>query len=140
MSVASVEPPRDAPVRRWRDPRLLLWPLGLLIPLLPLRTRALDPGAPMLVWFLTPIIVFGVFPIVDTLIGHDRRNPPESETARLESVRYYRWITYAYIPLQYLSLALACSMWASGDLTWWQSLGPEHQRRARRRYRHQHGS
>ena len=77
----------------------------------------------MLVWFLTPIIVFGVFPIVDTLIGHDKRNPPESETARLESVRYYRWITYAYIPLQYLSLALACSMWASGDLTWWQSLG-----------------
>ena len=77
----------------------------------------------MLVWFLTPIVVFGIFPIVDTLLGRDRRNPPESETARLESVRYYRWVTYAYIPLQYLSLVLACSMWAGGDLAWWQSLG-----------------
>jgi alkane 1-monooxygenase len=110
--------------RRWRDVRLLFWPLALVVPLLPLRMRGLvDEGTPVVAWFLTPIVVFGLFPIVDTLAGLDRRNPPESETARLESVRYYRWITYAYLPLQYLSLVLACSMWASGELAWWQSLG-----------------
>jgi alkane 1-monooxygenase len=32
-------------------------------------------------------------------------------------------VTYAYIPLQYASLVVACSLWASGDLAWWQSLG-----------------
>jgi alkane 1-monooxygenase len=110
--------------RRWRDARFAFWPLALVVPLLPLRMRGLvDGSAPALAWFLTPIVVFGIFPIVDTLAGLDRRNPPEAETARLESARYYRWVTYAYIPLQYLSLVLACSMWAGGDLAWWQGFG-----------------
>ena len=53
-----------------------------------------------------------------TVATHRSRRPPG-----WSRVRYYRWVTYAYIPLQYLSLVLACSMWASGDLAWWQSLG-----------------
>ena len=108
---------------RWRDPRLLLWPVALIVPLLPVRMQVLDDGAPAWLWFMTPIVVFGLFPIVDTIAGLDKRNPPESETGRLESVRWYRWVTYAYIPLQYASLVMACAMWASGDLAWWQSLG-----------------
>jgi alkane 1-monooxygenase len=110
--------------RRWRDNRLLLWPLALIVPLLPIRSAALaDSDLPAIAWFLTPIIVFGLFPILDTVAGLDRRNPPEAEVARLESRRYYRWVTYAYVPLQYASLVVACSLWANGDLRWWQSLG-----------------
>jgi alkane 1-monooxygenase len=105
-------------------PAAPLWPLALIVPLLPVRAALLaETDVPFVAWFLTPILVFVVFPILDTLAGLDRRNPPESETARLEARRYYRWLTYAYIPLQYASLVVACALWASGELRWWESLG-----------------
>lgn len=122
MTTAAVDAVGPAP-RRWRDPRFFLWPLGLLVPLLPLRALARGAEGSPLVWLMAPIIVFGIFPIVDTIAGLDKTNPPESVVPRLEKVRYYRWITYLYIPLQYLSLVAACVLWASGDLAWWQSFG-----------------
>lgn len=114
----------DAQARPWRDRKLLLWPLALIVPVMPLRNVALvGHDAHPLLWFVAPIAVFLIFPIIDTFAGLDRRNPPESEAPRLEGRRYYRWVTYAYIPLQYTSLVAASSMWASGDLRWWESLG-----------------
>jgi alkane 1-monooxygenase len=35
----------------------------------------------------------------------------------LEQDRYYRWCTYAFLPLQYAGLVFACWLWASGDLS-----------------------
>ena len=43
--------------------------------------------------------------------------------AWLEEDRYYRWCTYAFIPLQYGTLLLACWLWASGDLSTLEALG-----------------
>jgi alkane 1-monooxygenase len=118
MAAPAVQDPR------WRDPRLLLWPLALIVPLLPVRAAVLaELDVPVVSWFLTPILVFGIFPILDTVAGLDRRNPPEEATAQLEGRRYYRWLTYAYLPLQYASLVVACALWAHGDLRWWESLG-----------------
>ena len=124
MTAAAVYVSTPEPRPRWRDRKLLLWPLALIVPTLPLRSASLvgEDASPLL-WFLPVLVVFGIFPIVDTVAGLDHRNPPEEEVARLESRRYYRWVTYAYIPLQYLSLVLACSLWASGDLRWWEALG-----------------
>jgi alkane 1-monooxygenase len=50
-------------------------------------------------------------------LGTDARNPPESALNGLEEDRYYRYCTYAYIPLQYASLVLACWRWSRGDLS-----------------------
>ena len=35
----------------------------------------------------------------------------------LEGDRYYRWCTYAFIPIQYAGLVFACWMWSSGKLS-----------------------
>jgi alkane 1-monooxygenase len=114
----------DAATRPWRDRKLLLWPLSLIIPIMPLRTAALaGRDAPAVLWLMAPIIVFLIFPIIDTVAGLDRRNPPEDAVRRLEGRRYYRLVTYAFAPLQYLSLVIACGLWASGELRWWESLG-----------------
>src|SRR5690606_18203488 len=97
----------DAPARRWRDRKLLLWPLALIVPLIPLRTVALaGEGAHPVLWFLAPIVVFIVFPIIDTVAGLDRSYPPESEVPRLDSSRWHRWITSAYTSIHYLSLVV----------------------------------
>lgn len=124
MSAVEYGASGPAPEKRWRDPRLLLWPLALVVPLLPLRSYWLAGTAAFpLLWFATPIVIFALFPLVDTFMGLDTRNPPERETKRLSDRRYYRWVTYAYIPLQYMSLVIACWLWAYGGLRWWQAFG-----------------
>jgi alkane 1-monooxygenase len=110
--------------RPWRDRKRFLYPLALLVPLIPLRTMATaSVDGFWLAWFSGPIVVFLVFPLIDMFFGLDHRNPPEAEAKRLEGLHWYRWVTYAYIPVQYAGLLGACALWASGRLAWWQALG-----------------
>ena len=102
----------------WRDGKRYAWLLGVVVPTLPFIVYGLVQltgwGA---FWFFGPILIFGVFPPLDLLIGLDAENPPDSVLKWLERDRYYRWCTYAFLPLQYAGLVFACAMWASGDLS-----------------------
>jgi alkane 1-monooxygenase len=115
---ATTEPLEVAQPLAWRDPKRMLWALGLIVPTLPFITWALvqATGAGIL-WFFGPVLVFGIFPLLDLAAGHDRRNPPEATIKRLEQDRYYRWCTYLYLPIQYAGLAFACWQWADGGLS-----------------------
>ena len=44
----------------------------------------------------------GVVPAIDLFAGLDRSNPPDDVIERLEKDTYYRWITYAFLPIQYV--------------------------------------
>ncbi len=114
----------EAATLTWRDGKRYVWPLGLLVPTLPLialiLVEATGSGA---LWFIGPVLLFVVFPVIDLLIGTDTRNPPDDVIAWLEADRYYRWCTYAFIPLQYATLVLACWLWGSGDLSVVDSVG-----------------
>ena len=55
--------------------------------------------------------------------GWTPTNPPDSVLKWLEQDRYYRWCTYAFIPIQYAGLVFACWLWSSGDLSMLESLG-----------------
>ncbi|GAA1407615.1 alkane 1-monooxygenase [Catellatospora coxensis] len=101
----------------WRDPRRLLWPAALLVPTLPFQGLALAAGGHEWGWWLTPVVVFGLIPVVDLLVGDDRVNPPEEAAAALQRSRYYRVLTYLYLPLQYAALAACCAVWARGGLS-----------------------
>jgi alkane 1-monooxygenase len=107
----------EAATLTWRDGKRYIWPLGLVVPTLPLialiLVEATGNGA---FWFIGPVLLFGVFPLIDLLVGKDARNPPDELIAWLEEDRYYRWCTYAFLPLQYGTLLLACWLWGSGDL------------------------
>jgi alkane 1-monooxygenase len=108
----------------WRDGKRYAWILALIVPLAPFiawgYVELFDwPGF----WFFAPILVFGVFPILDAVIGMDPSNPPDSILKWLEQDRYYRWVTYVYIPIQYAGTIFACWLWASGDLSVFESIG-----------------
>jgi alkane 1-monooxygenase len=108
----------------WTDGKRYAWLLGMLVPSLPLLAwAAVELTGFGIFWFAGPVVVFGLFPLLDLLIGTDAENPPDSVIAWLEEDRYYRWCTYAYIPLQYASLVLACWLWSSGDLSTLDSIG-----------------
>jgi alkane 1-monooxygenase len=54
-------------------------------------------------------------PLLDRLLGEDRSNPPESAVAALEADGYYRWVTYASVPM--LWGAFIASVWFLGTHT-----------------------
>ena len=108
----------------WTDGKRYAWLLGIVVPLAPffayLYWSLTGIGA---FWFIGPVLVFVIFPILDFAIGHDSTNPPDSVLKFLEQDRYYRWCTYVFIPIQYGGLIFACWMWGSGDLNVVESLG-----------------
>ena len=126
ISASQAAPDADTLPRRarWRDRKRYLWLLGLVVPVLPFRAVHLAERFDSELWlWLGPIVIFGVFPSLDLLIGKDPSNPPDRAVKALEEDRYYRWLTYAFIPIQYAALVFACHVWASGALGWSGSLG-----------------
>ncbi len=108
----------------WRDGKRSLWPLGLLVPTLPFMAWGLVAATGQgLFWWWGPFFAFALLPLLDTFVGADRGNPPEDAVPLLEQDRYYRWCTYLYLPLQYVSLVLACWLWTAGDLSGPDKLG-----------------
>lgn len=110
---------------RWKDHKRYLWLLGLVVPLLPFgAARWVDyPPAAQVLWFMGPIWILVMIPLLDRIFGEDRTNPPDWAVPQLVDDRYYRWCTYLYLPLQYGSLVYACWVVANFDLTWWQAFG-----------------
>ena len=108
----------------WTDPKRYLWLLGLIVPIAPFIAWGLAELTGLgVMWWAGPFIVFVLLPLLDQAIGKDSANPPDSVIKWLEEDRYYRWCTYAFLPLQFASLIFACAMWASGDLSFLASLG-----------------
>src|SRR5882757_8272273 len=121
---ASVAGPNAEGSVSWRDPKRYYWLLGLVVPTLPFLAWGLVELTGLGVfWFYGPVLVFGIFPLLDLAVGLDARNPPDSVIKALEQDRYYRWCTYAYIPVQYAGLIFACWEWSYGDLSVVESIG-----------------
>jgi alkane 1-monooxygenase len=108
----------------WSDPKRYAWLLGIFVPLSPFLGWA---GVELTgfggFWFVGPVLVFILFPILDAVVGLDASNPPDSVLKFLEQDRYYRWCTYVFIPIQYAGLVLACWKWGSGELSTVESIG-----------------
>jgi alkane 1-monooxygenase len=112
------------PAARWRDPKRYAWLLGLIVPSLPFLAWGLVHLTGIAAfWFYGPVLVFGIFPLLDLAVGMDARNPPDSVIKWLEQDRYYRWCTYLYLPIQYAGLVFACWLWSSGQLSTLDSVG-----------------
>ena len=96
--------PREETSGEWRDTKRYAWLLGAIIPMIPFASWGLVEATGIdLFWYFGPLFVFGVIPLVDLLVGIDPNNPPDDVLERLENDRYYRWVTYAFIPMQYVA-------------------------------------
>jgi alkane 1-monooxygenase len=126
MSTAAIgsAPARERERVTWRDPKRHLWLLGLIVPTLPFMAYGLVQltgfGA---MWFFGPVLVFVIFPLADLAVGLDPANPPDDAIKLLEADRYYRWCTYAFLPIQYAGLAFSCWLWSNGELSVLESVG-----------------
>lgn len=100
----------------WRDRKRYLWLIGLVVPSLAFLGYALwwVTGAGVAFW-IGPIVILVVVPLIDLATGLDRSNPPDDVIEALEQDRYYRWITYLFLPIQYAGFAGALWLIARGD-------------------------
>jgi alkane 1-monooxygenase len=109
---------------RARDPKRYLWVLGLIAPGCALLPSQLVVYTGLEVfWWIGPIIVLVVIPLLDWAIGDDGSNPRDEDYEALSNDRYYRWCTYLFLPLQFIGLLIAGYLWASHELSLADKLG-----------------
>lgn len=97
----------------YRDRKRYAWLLSLGVPaFIGSGTLLMAVTGDVRVLWLPVAFVYIVIPLVDLLLGTDRSNPPESAVPALEADRYYRYVTYALVPI--LWLAFIASVWFVG--------------------------
>jgi alkane 1-monooxygenase len=102
----------------WRDRKRYLWLIGLVVPSLAFIAIGLWTLTGWGVWFwIGPVVILGIVPAIDLVAGLDRSNPPEDVIEALEKDRYYRWITYLFLPIQYVGFVGAFWVMTHYDLS-----------------------
>jgi alkane 1-monooxygenase len=108
----------------WTDPKRYLWLFGLVVPSLAFVAWGMHSLTGWGVWWwIGPIVVYGIVPVVDLLTGIDKSNPPDEVIEALEKDRYYRWITYLFLPIQYAAFVWGAWLFTSGDLSLVDKIG-----------------
>jgi alkane 1-monooxygenase len=101
----------------WQDKKRHLWLIGLLMPSLPFIGVGLHQLTGWGVWlWIGSIVVFIIVPAIDLVVGLDRANPPDDMIEALENDKYYRWITYLFLPIQYVGFVGAFYLLAHPDV------------------------
>lgn len=107
----------------YRDRKRAWWLLSVFYPLLPFLGMAVHAATGREIALGLPLLIaYGLMPLLDALIGEDANNPPEAIVPQLEEDRYYRWLTWATVPLHFVAL-LGCAWWVGTHaLSWWAVL------------------
>jgi len=108
----------------YTDRKRWLWVLSMLYPLEPLAGIWLHSLSGNEFWLLLPLLLsFGLGPIIDWALGEDRNNPPDAVVMQLDQDRYYRRLTYATVPLHFVTLVGAAWYASTQDLSVWGLIG-----------------
>jgi len=120
MSIVHTAIDAEGRTVRYRDRKRWAWALSVVWPLLPLTGLAAHHFSGLEIGLALPLLIsYGLMPLLDALIGEDENNPPEAVVPQLDADRYYRWLTWATVPLHFVAL-IACAGWAgTQDLSWW---------------------
>jgi len=110
----------DGRAKTARDGKRFWWSLSVVYPLMPLLGLWAHHASGQPIALALPLVIsYGLMPLLDALIGEDRNNPPEAVVPQLEADRYYRWLTWATVPLHFVAL-IACAWWVgTRELPWW---------------------
>ncbi len=102
----------------WRDGKRYMWLTAVVVPLLAIVGYGLWHRTGLGVhWWVTPLFVFVLVPILDLTSPPDTVNPPAEILPALQDDRFYRRCTYLYLPLAGIGLVLGASAWDSGHLS-----------------------
>ena len=105
------------------DKKRWLWMLSVLYPLQPFVAIGLHARTGVEAWFFLPFVFnYALVPLIDWIFGEDSYNPPEEVVMQLDGDHYYRRLTYAVVPLHFVSLIASAGYAATTPLSWWAFL------------------
>lgn len=108
----------------YTDRKRWLWAMSVFYPLQPLVGIWLHSLSGNEFWLLMPLLLnFGLGPIIDWALGEDRNNPPDAVIMQLDRDRYYRRLTYATVPLHFVTLVGAAWYASTQGLSVWGLIG-----------------
>lgn len=107
----------------YRDRKRAWWMLSVVYPLMPLLGLAAHAATGWQIALGLPLVIsYGLMPLLDFMLGEDENNPPEQVVPSLDLDRYYRFLTWAAVPLHFVAL-IACAWWVGTQvLSWWAVL------------------
>jgi alkane 1-monooxygenase len=104
---------------RYRDRKRAWWLLSVVYPLIPLTGIAAHAASGSELALLLPLVLsYGLMPLLDWLVGEDTDNPPEAVVPQLDADRYYRWLTWATVPLYFAMLIVSAWWVGTRELSW----------------------
>jgi alkane 1-monooxygenase len=103
----------------YRDGKRYAWLMSLLFP-------AVLGCGPFFYWltgsvaamWIPAVMVYGFIPLLDIVIGEDLNNPPEEVVPLLEADSYYRWATYALVPVLWIAFLGNAYFVGTQDVPW----------------------
>ena len=108
----------DGTAIHYVDRKRYWWMLAVFLPLQPLLAALLIVRTGNELWVVMPFLsTFVVTPALDWIIGEDRDNPPDEVLIQLDRDRYYRRLTYAIVPMHFLSLIATLAFAARYELS-----------------------
>lgn len=110
--------------RTWRDKKRYLWLVALIMPSLLFVAMGMYAMTDWATWlWIGPLVILGIVPLIDLATGRDTSNPPTDLIESLEQDKYYRWITYLFLPLQYAGFIASFYVIATWDLSTPEKIG-----------------
>lgn len=105
------------------DRKRYAWLISVLAPLVAPAGPFLylQTGDAFWLWAFLGVFYIGM-PVLDRLFGEDRSNPPESAVPALEADNYYRFITWAVVPLLWFGFLYNVVFLATQPLPWYHWL------------------
>lgn len=115
---------QDGKTLKWVDKKRYLWIFGLIVPMLPfLSISSVNRTGLSIFYWSGPLWIFVGIPLLDWIFGEDKSNPPEWAVGELSSDKFYRYLTYMFLPLQYGSLIFGAWMITTRDMSWLSYVG-----------------
>lgn len=110
------------PRSRWNRYGYLLFLAPALLPLWAYQLGERAGHRELFAWW-PPVVVFGIIPFVDLLIGEDRSNPREEDLRALGRAPFYRILTWLAVPVVAAMLVFCAWVYAHGGLPWYGRVG-----------------
>ncbi len=105
-------------IEQWKDGKRYLWLIGLVVPSLAFIAFGMHALTGWGAWFwIGPVVILVVVPAIDLIAGRDGTNPPDDLIEALEKDRYYRWVTYLFLPIQYAGFVGAFWLMTHSDIS-----------------------
>ena len=103
----------------YQDTRRYGWMIATFFPLVPLLSIGLVmlSGREWTLW-IPLLLIYTLVPLLDFWLGEDERNPPEQIVPQLEDDRYYRYLTFAAVPMFFITLITVAWFVGTHELGW----------------------